>query len=127
MPGDIAAARSCDLQRQCLDDVVMIAGGVGRQLLRLSRTVAAGCAYCDLQRAGFRGVECHAESAPGIGARCLAERRRPPRTPFVQRDLDSADTAAAVPGPASELRTLPALEALAADVAGDQRIDENFR
>ena len=62
------------------------------------------------------------EYALGASPNC----RRPPRAAFVQRDLDGADAAAAVPGPARELRRPAALQTLAVRMTGDERVDQDL-
>src|ERR1700688_828973 len=91
---------SCDLQRQALYQVVMVARRIRRQSLRLARTRAAECAREDADWPRLAGVERPAEAAPRKWPQLALEPRRAPALARVGRDVHGGDAGAGVPGPA---------------------------
>src|SRR5215471_31357 len=96
------AVSSGHVQRDAVNDVVVVAGRIVDQLGGLALAdLVEGARHHRLLAFGRR-LEVEAEGAEGIAAEILAQRRRRPAFAAVGRDLDRADAVAAIPGNAAD-------------------------
>src|SRR6185436_17661716 len=107
-----ATFASYHLQFQRLHDVVVIAGGIRRQLHWLAGARTARGPDCEPNSSALGCVQAQTETSPRKATQVLAQLRRPPTLARICRELYRPDTTTAVPCPSCELHGLPALDLL---------------
>src|SRR5215469_3852763 len=93
---------SAHLHAHGLHPVVVVAGGIERQLLGLGCAAAAARTHADLERATLRGIERQLKVSPREATVVAAKRRLAPALATIDRDFHRCDTRARVPGLAGQ-------------------------